>query len=125
MKLYEGLFLMDADAKPEPGPEEFLHGMLQQHGAKLVSTDRWGERKLAYEIGGKRRGLYFLIHFEAASPALFEIQRTCRLSEFVLRELFVVDEDGAAKAKLEALFGTPPPPAPAPAETAPSEAAHA
>ena len=119
MTLYEALFLVDADAKPESGHEEYLHGLLKQHGATLVSTDRWGERKLAYEVKKKRRGLYFLVHFEADSPAISEIRRTCRISEVILRELIVVDEDGAAKAKMDALLRSAPgTPASPPAEAA-------
>lgn len=118
MKLYEALFLMDADAKPENGHEEHLHELLKREGATVVSTDRWGERKLAYEIKKRRRGLYFLIHFEAPPAAIAEIRRSCRISEHVLRDLIVVDEDGAAKAKLDALFQGGAPAAPAPAAEA-------
>ena len=124
MKIYEGLFLMDADAKPEPGHEEYLHGLLKEHGASVTSTDRWGERKLSYEIKKKRRGLYFLIHFEAPPQAIAEIARACRISEHVLRELLVIDEDGPAKAKMDALLRSTSVPAVAPA-AAPAEAPHA
>ncbi len=105
MKLYEALFLLDADAKPEAGHEEFLQDLLKRQGANVVSTDRWGERKLSYEIARKKRGLYFLIHFEAPSAAIAEIRRACHLSEIILRELILVDEDGAAKAKADVLLG--------------------
>ena len=104
MTLYEGLFLLDMEAKPEPGHEEYLLDLLKKGGASVVSTDRWGERKLAYEIKRKRRGLYFLIHFEAPGTAVAEIRRACKISEFVLREMIVVDEDGAAKAAMDALL---------------------
>ncbi len=123
MTLYEGLFLLDLEAKPEPGHEEYLLDLLKRCGATVVSTDRWGERKLAYEIKRKRRGFYFLIHFEAPGPAIVEIRRACKISEFVLRELIVVDEDGAAKAAMDALLPSSSRPAPAPA--APAEPAGA
>ena len=112
MTLYEALFLLDADTKPEPGHEEFLQDLLKRQGATVVSTDRWGERKLAFEIRNKRRGLYFLVHFEAPPQAIDEIRRACRLSEHILRELIVLDEDGAVKAKADQLLGTAPVEAP-------------
>ena len=104
MTLYEGLFLLDLESKPEPGHEEYLLDLLKRCGASVVSTDRWGERKLSFEIKRKRRGLYFLIHFEAPGTAINEIRRACKISEFVLRELIVVDEDGKAKAAMDALL---------------------
>ena len=118
MTLYEGLFLLDVESKPEPGHEEYLLDVLKRCGATLVSTDRWGERKLSFEIKRKRRALYFLVHFEAPGTAIAEIRRACRISEFVLRELVVVDEDGKAKAAMDALLKSPPAAAPAPAAAA-------
>lgn len=109
MRLYEALFLMDADLKPEPGHEEFLVDLLKKNGAKVVGTDRWGERKLAFEIRHKKRGLYFLIHFEADPLAVRELRRACHLAEPILRELILEDEDGIAKARAEALLGSPAP----------------
>ena len=118
MKLYEALFLLDADAKPENGHEEYLHEMLKKHGATVASTDRWGERKLAYEIKRRKRGLYFLIHFNAPPEAIAEIRRTCHISELILRELILVDEDGHIKAKADSLLGGSAPVAGAPGESA-------
>ncbi len=119
MTLYEGLFLLDLESKPEPGHEEYLHDLLKRAGATVVSTDRWGERKLSFEVKRKRRGLYFLVHFEAPGTAIDEIRRACKISEFVLRELVLVDEDAAiVKARAEALLNAPQPVAAAPVEPA-------
>ena len=105
MRLYEGLFLLDADAKPDPGHEAFLLDLLKKQGAEVVEVDRWGERKLSYDIAGKRRGLYFLVHFKAEPGTVAEIRRACRLAEPVLRELILVDEDGAAKTRADRVLG--------------------
>lgn len=114
MTLYEALFLMDADSKPEAGHEEHLQEILKRAGAELVSMDKWGERKLAFPVGGKKRGLYFLAHFNAPGTAVAEIRRAAAISEFILREMILVDEDGAVKARVDALLGG-----------TPAEAAHA
>ena len=112
MTLYESLFLMDPDAKPEPGHEEYLLDLLKKNGATVTTTDRWGERKLSYEIKRKKRGLYFLIHFEAPGSAIAEIRRAAAISEFILRDLILVDEDNAINAlklaKADAALGGAP-----------------
>ena len=109
MTLYEALFLMDPDAKPEPGHEEYLLDLLKKNGATVTTTDRWGERKLSYEIKRKKRGLYFLVHFEAEGPAIAEIRRAAAISEFILRDLILVDEDNAIAAlkaaRVESVLG--------------------
>lgn len=37
-------------------------------GSSILSYDKWGKCKLAYEIGEHEYGLYFLIRFELADP---------------------------------------------------------
>ena len=109
MTLYEALFLMDPDAKPEPSHEEYLLDLLKKNGANVTTVERWGERKLTYEIKRKKRGLYFLVHFEAAGPAIVEIRRASAISEFILRDMVLVDEDNAIAAlkaaRVESVLG--------------------
>ena len=63
--------------------------LLTRQGAELANTDRWGVRKLAYEIRKRQQGNYTLFQFQADPASIAEVDRACRLDEAVLRHLIV------------------------------------
>ena len=91
MSLYEGMFVMDNRQanRDWDGSLEKLKSMLTKHGAELVRAEKWGERKLAYEMQGRRRGTYMLMYFNATGTAVNQIYRECELSDMMLRTLIV------------------------------------
>ena len=87
---YEGLFLF---AQSESGDLQavidHLSEILARAEAELISLRKWDERRLAYEIKGHKRGMYFLVYFRARGSALAGIERDCNLSERLLRSMIV------------------------------------
>ena len=95
MSLYEGMFVMDNRQanRDWDGSLDKLKGMLAKHKAEIVRCEKWGERKLAYEMDGRRRGTYVLAYFNASGNAVSGIYRECELSELMLRALILkIDE---------------------------------
>ena len=97
MKLYEGMFLLDSSqASKDKGWDAVtahVHAVLERHGAQIVKSNKWGERKLAYEIARQKRGTYMLVHFNAEGAAIGRIRRDTGLSDIILRALILVDAD--------------------------------
>jgi len=91
LSLYEGMFVMDNRQanRDWEGSLEKLKSMLTKHGAELVRAEKWGERKLAYEMQGRRRGTYMLMYFNATGTAVNQIYRECELSDLMLRTLII------------------------------------
>jgi small subunit ribosomal protein S6 len=58
-------------------------------GGEVVSVDRMGRRRLAYEIADVREGYYVSMRFRADAAQSKELQRLLRLNENVLRELLI------------------------------------
>lgn len=56
---------------------------------QVTRIDRWGRRKMAYEIDKQREGFYVLFEAKIEPKALGEIERNLNLSPYVLRYLFV------------------------------------
>jgi small subunit ribosomal protein S6 len=56
---------------------------------QVTKIDRWGRKKLAYEIDKQREGYYVLMESQIEAKALNEIERNLNLSPFVLRYLVV------------------------------------
>jgi PTH1 family peptidyl-tRNA hydrolase len=86
---YEGMFLID-NSRVKPDPEScvgVVNDLLGRHKATVVRTDRWDERKLAYEIKKQKRATYVLSHFEMEPGKVQDLRRDLDLNEDVLRSL--------------------------------------
>ena len=90
MRLYEGLFLIDAGraARDWEGTETEIVTVLEKHGASLRRKDRFDERKLAYPVEGSRRGAYLLAYLDTDPQSINEMRGDLTLSESVLRFMF-------------------------------------
>ncbi len=87
---YEGLFLFPQTIGGDlQAAVDHIKEILAKSDAQLISLRKWDERRLAYEIKGNKRGVYFLVYFRAARTALVSIERSCNLSELLLRSLIV------------------------------------
>jgi small subunit ribosomal protein S6 len=55
----------------------------------ITKLDRWGRRKLAYEIDKQREGYYLLIYAEMQSKGVPELERNLTLAQYVLRHMLI------------------------------------
>jgi small subunit ribosomal protein S6 len=95
VKTYEAVYVLrTAEASADwDGTVAELNGIIERYGGKILKANKWGERKLAYEIDHQRRGIYLIIYFEGPEAAVKEIARDARLVGKVLRMMIVVNED--------------------------------
>lgn len=85
---YEGLFLFPQSAASDlQGANDHVLEILHRAGAEIISMKKWDERRLAYEVKGNKRGLYFLVYFKAKGSKLTLVERDCNLSEKLLRAM--------------------------------------
>ena len=92
MKTYEMLYVLDATLTDE-GKEAFakkFEDIVVDSNGKVVSTDKWGVKKLAYPIKYKHEGFYVLMTFESDGSAVKELDRVAGLSSEVLRRVITV-----------------------------------
>jgi len=65
-----------------------------ENTGSIIKMDRWGRRKLAYEIDKQREGYYVILTAEIDTQNLPELERNLKLSPSILRYLIVrADED--------------------------------
>ena len=87
--VYEGMFLFPQAATSDlQAAVDHINAILTRAGAELISLSKWDERRLAYEIKGNKRGVYFLTYFRCDRSKMPVIERNCTLSEQLLRTLF-------------------------------------
>lgn len=59
--------------------------ILTDRGGEVSGVDRWGRRKLAYEIDRKSEGYYVLLRMNADPEILAELDRVLSVAGEVLR----------------------------------------
>jgi small subunit ribosomal protein S6 len=85
---YEGMFLFPQTVAADlQSAADHVLEILSKGGAEVVSLCKWDERRLAYDIKGNKRGVYFLTYFKCDAQKLASIERDARLSEKLLRSM--------------------------------------
>jgi small subunit ribosomal protein S6 len=59
----------------------------------VQKIDRWGRRKLAYEINNQREGYYVMYNADMESRNLGELERNLNLNQNLLRYLAIRKDD--------------------------------
>jgi len=87
---YEGMFLFPHSATSDlQDAVDHIHKLLDRADAEIVSLQKWDERRLAYDIKGNKRGVYFLVYFKAPNHTMRQLERDCNISEQLLRYMFL------------------------------------
>jgi len=105
---YETTFILEPGFDEGKVNEEIerVSQWVRDLGGEVLEVQRWGKKRLAYEIGKKRDGIFTLVLYQAAGPTVKELERRLRLNEAVMRVLTVVHippELTMAKADPEAV----------------------
>ena len=108
MRHYETLFIINPDISDEETDAlvEKYTGILSDRGAFVGKVDKWGRRRLAYEVKKFNKGFYVLFDYGASPEAVAEMERNFKIDDNVIRFLTVKKDDAydleAAKAAKEA-----------------------
>jgi len=66
--------------------------VLAGFGGEVTNIDKWGKRRLAYEINDNTEGYYVVLKATATPEAIQELDRVLKITTETLRYLIVVDE---------------------------------
>jgi small subunit ribosomal protein S6 len=66
-----------------------LQDAIVNNGGENLVADKWGRKRLAYQIKKSKIGYYVIFQFEAPAPAIALIERIYRLDESILRFLTI------------------------------------
>jgi small subunit ribosomal protein S6 len=89
--VYEGMFILDSNrfARDREKVSAQVSKIIQEAGGEMLVSRLWEERRLAYAIKGHRKGTYWLTYFRLPGDRLSEIRQKFRLSDSILRMLFL------------------------------------
>lgn len=95
MKKYELVFIVR-----QLGEEEAINAVIAKFenlvkntGGVIDRIDRWGKRRLAYEIKDVMEGYYCLFKFTAEPATVAELDRVMKITDEILKHMIVKIED--------------------------------
>ncbi len=95
MPLYEHVFIarQDLSNAQAEGLMEHFTSVLNDNGGRLVDSEYWGVKTMAYKINKNRKGHYAFLRSDAPAAAVQEMERLMRLHDDVMRVMTIkVDE---------------------------------
>ena len=108
MRRYETIFIASPTLTDEQSDElvKQFEGIIAEQGGELLKTDKWGRKKLAYEIQKFSEGYYTLFEMNAGPNLIAELERRFRNHDSVIKYLSIrMDEAekaaGRTKQRIE------------------------
>jgi small subunit ribosomal protein S6 len=95
MPLYETTFIARQDISTQDVEKltETFTQIVTENGGKVVKSEYWGLRNLAYLVKKNRKGHYTMLCIDSPYLAVKEMERRMKLNEDVLRNITIkVDE---------------------------------
>ena len=91
MPLYEHVFLARQDLAQAQvdALSENATKIIADNGGKVVKTETWGLRGLAYRIAKNRKAHYVMLDIDAPAPAMAELERQTGINEDVIRYMTI------------------------------------
>ncbi len=84
---YETIYILRPDIDAD-GAEKInvrLAEVVTRESGRLTKVESWGRRRLAYDIGKQRRGVYMYLKYLGGGKVVSEIERNLRLSDGVIK----------------------------------------
>jgi small subunit ribosomal protein S6 len=100
-RVYEILFIADpnlGDTEVDALAEQ-VQGFVEKDGGRVEKVEKWGKKRLAYEVQRHREGHYVLIVAESTGPLVSEVERRLKVTDGVIRYLTVRVDDALRKAE--------------------------
>jgi small subunit ribosomal protein S6 len=93
---YELVYILPPDSTEEQVAEvhEVVSSVVSRLNGQIEKTDNWGRRKLAYEIGPFKEGVYVLEVINGSGELMKELDRRLKVLDQVFRHIVVrVDQE--------------------------------
>ena len=91
-KLYEIIFIIKSTLADDEVLKTIdkVRATVERGNGEIVLVENMGRKKLAYEVKKEKKGVYILMHFKGKGNLVFDIERTCRLEETIIKFITVL-----------------------------------
>ena len=94
-RLYEGMYILSATLSEDSRKKAFekITEGIESRSGKIHKIHEQGRKKLAYAIGKKKEGYYFLVYFSIPAEAVKELWEDYALHEDLIRFITLQAEE--------------------------------
>jgi small subunit ribosomal protein S6 len=91
MRDYEAMLIIDPALENDATEAviERFSQLIENNGGKVDKVDRWGKRKLAFEIDKRTDGYYAILTFKGENETVAELDRVLKIAEEIIRHMIV------------------------------------
>lgn len=104
MRAYELMIILDAgvDEADVAARVDQVSENVSANGGQMMSEDRWGKRRFAYEINHQHEGYYLVLEFATETRDMGSLERLLRLADNVIRHKLIrlPDKEAARRGLL-------------------------
>lgn len=95
MRKYETVFVLRPDLEEDKNAEviEKFKSLIENNGGELTNVEKWGKRRLAYEINDYREGFYVIAKFNGKPTVANELDRVYKITDEILRHMIVREDE--------------------------------
>jgi small subunit ribosomal protein S6 len=103
--LYEGMFIVSASLTDDARQRAFdkIVTSITTQGGEIVKLHDQGRRRLAYPIGGKRDGHYYLLYFKVDPVSMTKLWQDFHHNEDLMRFMTLATEVVMEEIKFKTL----------------------
>jgi len=104
LKRYEVIAIAKSDLPEEEINRiiERIEKIIAKDKGVVAKIDKWGKRRLAYEIRKQKEGLYFLFDFAGDGPMVAEIERNFKIDDRILKFISIKKEGAVTREGIDA-----------------------
>lgn len=91
MRDYEVMIIIDPALEADATEATITRftDLIGNNGGTVENIDRWGRRKLAYEIKHQTDGYYVVVTFKGENPTIDELDRVLKIADETIRHTIV------------------------------------
>lgn len=95
MRKYEVIFIVkpNLDEEATNAVVEKFSKLIVDNGGTIDKEDRWGKKRLAYEIKDFTEGYYSLFDFTAEAACAAELDRVLKITDEVIKHMIVREDE--------------------------------
>lgn len=100
MRKYEVIFVIKPlDEEAINATIEKMTTLIKKNGGTVDKEDRWGKRRLAYEVQKFVEGYYCLLYVSCEPACVAEVDRVMKITENVLKHMIVRSDEHVQQTK--------------------------
>lgn len=94
MRKYEVIFIVKPlEEEATNAVIEKFENLITTNGGTVDKVDRWGKKRLAYEIKDMLDGYYCLFYVTAEPAVVAEVDRLMKINDDILKHMIVKEEE--------------------------------